>query len=392
MDATNMIIAARRGRWAVAAIFLANGFIVGSWAPQIPVLLVRLEITETVLGLLLLVFGLGAVVAMPWCGYLMARHGTRVVLRAFAAASAFGLLAVALAPGLWAAVPALFFLGGVAGGTDVAMNTNAVMVEQRLGRAIMSSSHGFWSLGGFAGAALGGFFIRSHGFMAHALLVTALSLAIIGAALAFLVADTRRATQERASAGWPKNPLIYLIGLVALFSMIPEGATLDWAALHLQQALGADIATAGMAFAAFCATMALMRFLGDRLRNRFGAVVTMRASSLIAAAGMLAAGLATAPWLAVSAFAFAGIGIANMVPIAFSAAGNQEGTASATGMSVVTTMGYSGILVAPSAIGFIGEHTGFGPVFIALSGLLIVVCLMAGLTRTADFRASSQAE
>jgi hypothetical protein len=34
---------------------------------------------------------------------------------------------------------------------DVAMNANAVEAEKRLGRAIMSSSHGFWSLGGFIG-------------------------------------------------------------------------------------------------------------------------------------------------------------------------------------------------------------------------------------------------
>jgi hypothetical protein len=58
---------------------------------------------------------------------------------------------------------------------------------------------------------------------------------------------------------------------------------------------------------------------------------------------------------------------------------------SGTGMAIVTTMGYSGILLAPSAIGFIAERTGFGPVFIALSGLLVVVCLMSPLVRNADF-------
>lgn len=391
MDATNSIAAARRGRWAVAVIFLANGFLVGSWAPQIPQLLTRMEITETVLGLLLLVFGLGAVVAMPWCGYLMTRHGTRIVLQIFAVVSAFGILAVVLAPNMWTVIPALFFLGGVIGATDVGMNTNAVVVEQRLGRAVMSSLHGFWSLGGFFGAAIGGVFIQAHGFMLHATAVTILSLIAILGAVAYLVPDIHSTTPERARAGWPKNPLIYLIGLISLFSMMPEGATLDWAALHLQQALGADIATAGFAFAAFSGTMAIMRFLGDHVRHRLGAVVTMRASSLTAAAGLLIAGLAPTPWIAVAAFALAGVGIANMVPIAFSAAGNQDSVASATGMSVVTTMGYSGILVAPSAIGFIGERTGFGPVYIALAVLMVVVCLMAGLTRTADFRATREA-
>ena len=105
-----------------------------------------------------------------------------------------------------------------------------------------------------------------------------------------------------------------------------------------------------------------------------------------AVTGMLVAGLSPTPWLAIAAFAFCGLGIANMVPIAFSAAGNLEGLTPGAGISVVTTMGYSGILLAPSAIGFVGERTGFGPVFVAVSGLLVAVFLMSGLARAADFR------
>lgn len=88
--------------------------------------------------------------------------------------------------------------------------------------------------------------------------------------------------------------------------MVSEGAVLDWSALYLRQELGSDIATAGLAFAAFSGAMALMRFLGDGVRNRFGAVNTLRASALVAAAGLLVAGLSPGPWPAIAAFAFAG--------------------------------------------------------------------------------------
>ncbi|WP_157016546.1 MFS transporter [Mesorhizobium xinjiangense] len=376
---------ARKGRWAVAAMFLANGFMIGSWAPQIPVLLERFDIGETTLGLLILAFGTGALLAMPWSGVLMARLGSAAVLRAFALAASFGLLIVALAPNVWLALPALLYMGGSIGAMDVAMNSNAVAAERKLGRAIMSSSHGFWSLGGFAGGALGGVAIQAFGHVAHAACVTLVVLAVVVAAMRHVVTDDRPVAAGRAGFRLPANPAVYLIGLMALMSMVPEGAILDWAALHLQKALGADIATAGFAFAAFSATMALMRFCGDTVRDRLGAVTTLRLSGLVAASGMLVGGLATNPYLAIAAFAFCGLGIANMVPIAFSAAGNQQGMSSSTGMSVVTTMGYCGILVAPSAIGFIGERTGFGPVFVGLSVLLVVVCLMASLARSAEF-------
>ena len=384
MDATNAVALAVRGRWAVAAIFAVNGFLTGSWAPQIPVFLTRLGISESTLGLLILVFGAGAVSAMAWAGHLIARYGSQWVVRLFASAGAFGLLLVALAPNVPLAAVTMYLFGGMIGAMDVAMNANAVVVEKKLSRAIMSSSHGFWSLGGFAGGGLGGIAIQNYGHIAHAVAVTAVALAVIAVALRHVVADDHPVAHEHRKFSLPRTPGIYLVGLMALFSMIPEGAVLDWAALYLQQELGTDIATAGFAFAAFAGMMAVMRFLGDGVRNRFGAVATLRVSSLIAAAGMLVAGLSPWPWLAIAAFAFCGVGIANLVPIAFSAAGNQPGISSGSGMSVVTLMGYSGILVAPSAIGFVGEHIGFAPVFVCLSGLLVVVFLMSGLARAAD--------
>lgn len=380
--------AARRGRWAMTAMFFANGFVMGGWAPQIPLLMTRLSITETTLGILILLFGLGALVAMPLCGYLMGRYGSRALLRTFSVLTCFGLLAVVTSWHLWIVAPAMIFFGAAIGGMDVAMNTNAVVVEKRLGRAIMSASHGFWSLGGFVGGALGGIAIQTFGYMAHALFVTVAVIAIVAITFNVLIDDERHAsagTEAATAFSWPRQSTVYLIGIIALFCMIPEGAVLDWAALYLRQELGADIATAGFAFAAFSATMAVMRFLGDRVRHRFGAVATLRVSSLVAATGLLVAGFADNAWLAIAAFAVTGFGVANIVPIAFSAAGNQAGVSAGTGMSIVTTMGYSGILVAPSAVGFIGERTGFGVVFIALAGLLAVVFMMAGLTRSADF-------
>jgi len=379
MRASNAMQSAIAGRWAVATMFFINGFLTGSWAPQIPVFLARLDITKFTLGLLILVFGLGALTFMPLSGYLMSRHGSRAVVRGFASVAVFGLLLVAAAPSLPLAAVAMFLFGGLVGGMDVSMNANAVAVERRLARAVMSSSHGFWSLGGLV--------IQNFGHLAHAAAVTVIAVLLLAAAFRHLVADPKPVAQAHRRFSLPATPAIYLVGLMALLSMIPEGAILDWAALYLKQELGTDLATAGLAFAFFSGAMALMRFAGDAVRNRFGAVATLRASSLLAAAGMLAAGLSPWPWLVIAAFAVAGLGIANMVPIAFSAGGNQPGMAPGTGMSVVTTMGYSGILLAPSAIGFAAEHVGFSPVFVVLAGFLVVVCLMSELARTADFAA-----
>ena len=381
---------ARIGRWAVGAMFLVNGFVMGAWAPQIPLLLPRHGIGEATLGLLILGLGLGAVGAMLFAGRLIARFGARAVLRGFAVCAVPTLPLMVFAPSLPLLAIAMAVFGGIIGCMDVAMNANAVAVERRLGGAIMSSSHGFWSLGGFVGGTLGGHVIARFGEGAQALIVAGLMAAVIGAAMPRLAADepaAPRVTGVPRDVLLPRDAGLWLLGAMALFSMVPEGAVLDWAALYLLQELGASAETSGYAFGFFAGTMAVLRFMGDAVRNRFGAVRTLQVSGLIAAAGMIAAAAAPSGWLAIAGFAVSGVGVANMVPILFSTAGNHPGLSAGTGIATVTMVGYSGILIAPSTIGLVADLAGFRWTYGALALLLLVVVALAGRVAAADRRA-----
>lgn len=384
--AAESMAAAWRGRWAVAAMFLANGFVTGSWAPQIPLLIPRHAIGEAVLGLLLLGLGIGAVTAMTFSGRLIAAHGTRPVLCAFALAIIPTLPAVVFAPSLATMALAIAALGGIMGVMDVAMNAQAVEVERRLRRAIMSSSHGFWSLGAAIGSGIGGPVIARIGAEGHALAAAAVVAALVLAAMPFLTPGDPPAPRVQGESRrlLPRDPALWLLGMIALFSMVPEGAVIEWSALYLADELGAGVSATGLGVAFFTGTMAILRFAGDGVRNRFGAVTTLRLSALVGAAGLVGAALAPGHALAVAAFALAGFGVANMVPILFSAAGNHPGLAAGAGIALVTMMGYSGILVAPATIGWIAEHTGFRLTYLGLGGMLVVVALMAGRARAAD--------
>lgn len=375
-----------RERQAVSCLFFVNGFVVGSLAPKIPELGERLGISESVLGLLILCFGLGSLTMMPFVGPAIARFGSARPARIAAALLAPTILWLTLAPNIALAGFSLFLLGGFAGAMDIAMNANAVSVEQKMRRAVMSSCHGFWSLGGFAGAAGGGLVLQGAGSTAHAAIVTAIAAAFCALAWRRVFEDRPAGDIERKPIRLPRTPLPYLVGLMALFSMVPEGAILDWGALYLRQAFAVDIAASGLAFGAFSAAMALTRFAGDTIRNRFGATATLRASAILAFAGIFTASIAPQAGLAVAGFAIAGIGIANMAPILFSAAGNLPGMAPGIGLSVVTFMGYSGLLVAPATIGFVAERTGFAVIYAVLAVLIVTVAIFSGQARHADMR------
>ncbi|MES2846995.1 MAG: MFS transporter [Pseudomonadota bacterium] len=386
----------RRGRWAVAAMFLANGFVMGAWAPQIPLLLPRHDISEFTLGLLILVLGLGAVGAMLFAGRLIHHFGARRVLRVFALSIVPVLPAVVLAPNLPVLAVMMAILGALIGCMDVSMNANAVEVERRLGRAIMSSSHGFWSLGGFFGGALGGLIIARWSAEAQALWCASTAGLVVLAAMPFLLGEEAAPTPvvgapKVRQALLPRDSAIWVLGVLALFSMVPEGAVLDWAALYLGQELGADVARSGLAFAFFSGAMAIMRFAGDGVRNRFGAVQTLRWSGVLGAVGLMGGAVAPNEVVAIASFAVAGLGVANMVPIMFSAAGNHPGLSAGAGIAAVTMMGYSGILVAPSTIGFVAEHVGFRLTYGVLALLLLVVAALATRTAAADGRSLAAA-
>ncbi|WP_320201138.1 MFS transporter [Agrobacterium sp. rho-13.3] len=371
-------------RLGVSLLFLMNGFMMGSWAPMIPEFARRFSLSESALGLVILAYGLGSLSFMPVAGSQIGRLGSRTVTLAVALIMVPTLLLITISNALWAGVIAVFVFGGLTGAMDVAMNANAVAVERNMRRAIMSSCHAFWSLGGLLGAGLGGLLITKTGIYGHAITLTLIAAALLAVAWPRVLADRPHPEEQRPKGGLPMTPLPWIIGIMALFSMIPEGAILDWGALYLRNELTASVTLSGFAFAAFSLTMAIMRFAGDLVRDRFGAVRTLQVCSVISITGLLIAGFAPNSLIAIAGFAIAGIGISNMVPIAFSAAGNMPGLAPGIGLSVVTTMGYSGILVAPSAIGFIAEHTGLAAVFIGLPVLHVVVLLLSKLARHAD--------
>ncbi|MEX6505291.1 MFS transporter [Jiella sp. M17.18] len=384
-------------RLAVCIAFLVNGFAIGSWAPEVPILAARLGFSQAALGLLILVFGLGAITAMPVIGGLISRGGSRRPMLLTHLLLAPALPFLVLAPDRPLAVVAIFLFGAMLGGMDVAMNANAVAVERGMGRAIMSSCHGFWSVGGMVGAGIGGPLIAAVGAPGHAAVAGLLILSAL--ALTLRLSHEDRAAHQPAeeteagsfagilaAARRDRSAILKAIavGIFALTAMMPEGAAIDWSAVYLRQSLAADVVTSGFAFAAFSAAMALFRFLGDGIRNRLGAVATVRLFAVVAASGLALTGLAGSLPLVVCGFALTGIGLSNIVPIAFSAAGNVAGLKPGIGISIASGIGYSGGLLAPSVIGFLAEHVGLADVYVGLAALLVVVLALSGLMAGAD--------
>jgi MFS family permease len=354
-------------------MFLLNGAVFASWVPHIPAVKARLALNDAQLGLLLLCIAAGSMAALALAGWAVSRLGSRAVT----IAAALG-LALTLPPRLATASVAVTGAALVAFGAfnallDVAMNAQAVEVQERYGRSIMSSFHGCFSLGGLCGAALGGAFMAAGaGDLRHPLAVTVAAVLCIGVASGALLPSAPARTEREPVFVRPTGALVPL-GLLALGALMVEGAMADWSAVYLHDTLRATPQFAAAGFAVFSLAMALGRFGGDRLVDRYGPARLLRRSGVLAAAGLLIA-LAGSQPAALAGFGLLGLGMANAIPVLFTAAGRVPGAEPGRALAAVASAGYLGFLAGPPLIGFVAEAWTLPT---ALAGLAMLCAALA---------------
>jgi predicted MFS family arabinose efflux permease len=378
----------RRARLAVHGLFLLAGLAIGAWTARIPAIKERLALGDGELSLGLLGIAVGAIAAMSFAGRLVDRLGSHRVMIPAALAQGVALILPALAPGLPALTAALICFGLVHGALDVSMNANAVEVERAYGRPILSAFHAVFSIGGFAGAAVGGVFAQA-GLSALATFCTvAVVLTVMAAlsarwALPATPAAPARADGPRRRGRRAPIPGVLFLGALALCCLVGEGAAADWASVYLREDLGGSPGLAAAPYAAFSVMMTAGRLAGDRLAARFGPVTLVRACGLLAGAGLFAALLIGHPVAAIAGFGCFGAGLSCIVPQVFSAAANRDPRRAGEGLARVASLGYLGFLSGPVLIGGAAELLGLPRALAIPAALALFVAFAATALRPA---------
>jgi Major Facilitator Superfamily len=363
-------------RAATFGVFFVNGAVVGTWVAHIPWIQDRFEFSKGTLGLVILAMSIGVIVALPVMGQAIVRLGSVRATRIAASACVLVLPLPLLAPEPWLLPVALTVLGAMSGSMDVSMNAHGVAVERILHRPIMSSLHAGWSFGGLAGAAL----VAGAGGLGVDPRVE--TLAATGLLLLLLVACLSRLGPGSVTAETPSGFVrptrgVVVLAMLCLIIMVTEGAMADWGGLYLTRDLGTSTAVAALAFAAFSGGMTAGRVFGDWLNHRLGAATLMQGGSALAGLALGGMLLLGTPALAIAGFFLVGIGVANGVPLVFSAAGHAPGRESGPNIAAVSSMGSIGFLAGPPFIGFFAEATSL-PLALSTLCLGLLVVTVAG--------------
>jgi predicted MFS family arabinose efflux permease len=371
----------RRARRATAVVFAVHGCVTGSFAARVPWIASHVGVGVGKLGVALLMVGFGAMLAMPFSGRLAHRYALRPLVTATIVAWCAALVLPPLPTTLVLLCVVLLVFGAAAGLADMAMNAEGVLVEKTFGRSVMSSFHGFWSVGVLLGAGVSALAAHAGIDTRVQFTVEAFVLAAIGAAAAQLLLDDASTTEVEAPPAFalPTRPVL-LIGLVGLCSVFAEQAGTDWSALYIRDELGGSASTAALAVSAFAVAMAAARLVGDQVIRRLGPVRTVRMSGACAALGAVAVVLAPNAALGLVAFALLGIGVALVVPLAFAAAG-RVGPSPARSIAGVAGIAYASGLVAPGVIGAVAWASSLTTSFLLVAALVAIIALAAGVLR-----------
>jgi MFS family permease len=365
-----------RARWAVTAVFFVNGCLVSTYLSRIPSLKAEHQLTEAQLGIVLTLFGAAALLSMQFVGGLVARVGSRRLIRIALAALPFLLAAVGQARNVVQLGGAVLLMGLVHGAVDVAMNAHAVTVERLRGRPILSGCHAAWSVSAVLTSLLSAAATRAEVGLGTQFVIVAAVLLVAGQIVTRGLlppgADqTDRVTRSRWTSGWTRPVLIF--GAMGFVVMIGEAAVISWSGVLLHESRGADLATAGLAFTAFTAFQTVGRLIGDRLTERYGAAALFRSCALVAVIG-LAVVVAVPLWpVSIAGFALVGLGGSVLLPLIFSAVGRTGGAEAATAVSRLTTFTYAGVLIGPAIVGWFAAAVGLIWTFTGLLPLLIGV-------------------
>ncbi|MEV6926036.1 MFS transporter [Dactylosporangium sp. NPDC051485] len=377
-----MAVDLRQARFAGCLLFLLFGAALGAWTARVPAVKHRLGVDDFHLSVALLGLAAGAIAGQMLAGRLVDRFGSVRVAAPTALAEGALLLPAAYAPSLPLLTGAMLLFGLNHGVLNVAMNANALGVQRAYGRPIISSFHAVYSIGGFAGAALGGLCAQMGlGVPGTFLVVCALTTALAARALPWLAAEPPAEAPADAEASPARLDGVLLLGGLAFCALVGEGAAADWSAVYLRDNLGGTPGFAAAGYAAFAVAMTAGRLVGDRLTTLLGPARLVRLGGLLAALGLGAALLIGDRYAGVAGFACLGAGLSCVAPQVFSAATARNPGRPARALSVAVSMGYAGFLAGPAAIGA-ATRTVSLPVALAVPAVLaLLVALSAAAVR-----------
>ncbi|MEV5573853.1 MFS transporter [Spirillospora sp. NPDC052269] len=371
-----------RARLAVSLLYVIMGGMIGSWGARVPEIREKVGAGEAGWGLANSVSAVGDVAALGLVVFLVGRVNPRGMSLVGAAAIVLSALFLGFAPTLPTLVVALlgWYLGAQLMATP--MGAQAVEVQRRYGRPLLSSFNACFRVAVFAGAGLG---VGAAAIGVEPGVQFAVTASVMGALLLitgrWLPGEpplTERAKPHRGRIRERFTPQLRLIALLSFLSAFVTSVSTQWSALYVADEAGAGATLGGVCFAVMSVAGVLALLTGDKLIARVDRRVLLRGTTLLAVGGLVLAIVAATPVAAVVGLTLLAIGIAANNPIIDGLAAQQPNVTASEGISVSEAGQMPGFFISPALIGALAGTLGLRSALILPVLTLVATALLAG--------------
>lgn len=362
----------RKYRIALSIIFFLSGLSFSTLASRIPTIKAFFDLNEAELGSLLLVMPISSIIGLPISGWLVANYDTKRPMVWGAVMISLFIMLAPLAPDVvWFGV-ALFMFAFFNRILNIAMNTQAITLQDRYGRKINGSFHGLWSVGGIVGVGLSTVMVSLDlSMQLHFIIACSTVLVTILAIHKWILKGDRSTEKNKVRLGRP-DPHILALGVLVFLAAISEGGMFDWSGVYFKEVVGAEVFTLG--YLIFMIAMASSRFVSDHMIEKYGLKRMYLVSSLTSVTGYTISVLFPTFWMAMIGFTLVGFGTASIFPMTFSLAGTSRKYSTGMAISLIATYGMIGVLAGPPMIGYIAHLLSLKAsfVFLGFAALMII--------------------
>ena len=355
-------------RLGLCLFFFSYGLCFASWASRIPDIKNLLQLSDGGLGSILLMLPAGQLLAMPFSGRLVAKYGSDKTIMAGIFLYALSLINIGLTVYPWQLFISLFVFGVFGNIANISANTQAIGVEKMIGKPIMISFHGLWSIAGFTGAMIGIFMMNNHiSLLGHFCTIAVMVTCLILIGRPYLVKGRSELKQSKKSFFARPDAELLKLGVIGFCSMASEGAMFDWSGVYFQKVVNAPAGLIVLGYAAFMSTMAGGRFIGDWLIKQIGRKKLLQLSGFFIAGGLLIAIALPTIVFATAGFLIVGFGVSSVVPTVYSAAGKAQNISPSMALAAVSSISFLGFLLGPPLIGYISQVSNLRYSFAAIA-------------------------
>ncbi|WP_436899437.1 MFS transporter [Acinetobacter gyllenbergii] len=361
-------------RKVIALGFATQGLGYATVMTALPTIKGRFRLSDDQLSLIILGVCIAAALGSILADRIAVKLGSRLAVVTGFIFEAIGIAIAALSPNVMVMIASFLLYGLGLGCLDAALNMQAVIMEQRLGKRVFGGFFACYTAAAFLGA-----LIMSATVSTTLGATTALCIAVV---IAFITSQLSRHClfqQKQSSdihlqekAAIPYQQLL-IFGLIILIVFTVDSAISTWSSIYLKDVLASSATVAPLGYAAYQIGILLTRLSLDYLLQFKTAAWVALLTLLIGAFGCVLSGISHSLMTVILGFALAGVAVGALVPLTYSAVGRLDESRRDEIIARVNIFNYGGAVAGAVIVGLLATPFGYAPSFIGLGFALLSI-------------------